>query len=142
MLARFQRRPQGCWCRAESTDVPGRHHSVYNEAVMLNALRLALVCAALLAACTSPPAGPPLQVERNFVIVDNRTSDDWLDVEIWVNRQYRVTAPRIAAGTRFTTTLDSFVAGFGQRFDAERQRVDDLRLTARTPGDDRVEIER
>jgi hypothetical protein len=109
---------------------------------MPSALRLALVCTALLAACSSPPAGPALQVERNFVIVDNRTPDDWLDVEVWVNRQYRVTAPRIAAGTRFTTTLDTFVAGFGQRFDAQRQRVDDLRLTARTPGGERIEIER
>jgi hypothetical protein len=100
------------------------------------------VVALLAAACSRPPEAPAIQIQRNFVTVDNRTSDDWLDVEVWVNRQYRVTVPRIAAGSRFSTTLDSFVAGFGQRFDVRSQRVDQVRLTARTPSGTPVELER
>jgi hypothetical protein len=33
-----------------------------------------------------------------------------------------------------------FVAGFGQRFDIRRQRIDDLRLTAHEPDGTPVEI--
>jgi hypothetical protein len=72
--------------------------------------------------------------------VDNQTSRDWLDVEIWINHQYRITVPRIAARSRFTSTLDVFVAGFGQRFDRRRQRIDDLRLKAREADGTPVEV--
>lgn len=99
---------------------------------------LAVACA-LAAACSEPPA-PPLQVQRGLLTVDNRTPHDWLDVEIWINRQYRVTVPRIAAGSRFSTTLDVFAAGFGQRFDRSRQRIEDLRLKARRPDGTAVEL--
>ena len=96
-------------------------------------LRLALLAAMLAAACSKPPV-PPLHIERNLLTVDNHTDRDWLDVEIWINRQYRVTARRIAAHTRFSAALDMFVAGWGQRFDVHRQRVDSLELTAHEPG--------
>ena len=92
--------------------------------------------------CSRPPA-PVFTIQRNLLTVDNRTARDWLDVEIWINHQYRITAPKIPAGSRFTTTLDVFVAGFGQRFDRRKQRIDDLRLKARqpdgTPGEGRFE---
>jgi hypothetical protein len=99
----------------------------------------AAVCALLASGCSGrqPPA---IQVERNLVVVDNRTSGDWLQVEIWINRQYRVTAPRIAARSRFTAPLDVFVAGFGQRFDRRKQRIDDLRLKAKASDGGAVEI--
>lgn len=98
-----------------------------------------LLAGVLAAACGDPPPPPVIQVQRNLLSVDNRTPRDWLSVEIWINRQYRVTVPKIAAGSRFTTTLDVFVAGFGQRFDVRRQRIDDLRLTAREPDGTPVE---
>lgn len=99
----------------------------------------AVLCVLLASGCSGrePPA---IQVERNLVIVDNRTSRDWLQVEIWINRQYRVTAPKIAARSRFTAPLDVFVAGFGQRFDRRKQRIDDLRLKAKAPDGGAVEI--
>jgi signal transduction histidine kinase/CheY-like chemotaxis protein len=92
----------------------------------------ALLIASFGVAC-SEALPPPLKVERNLLTVDNRTDKDWLGVEIWINRQYRITTPRIAARTRFSSTLDMFVAGWGQRFDIRRQRVDLIVLTAHTP---------
>jgi len=41
--------------------------------------------------------------------------------------------PKIAAGSRLQVPLDSFVAGFGQRFDFHRTQVTDVRLTRRCP---------
>ena len=90
-------------------------------------------------ACSSP-VSRPIQVHRNLLTVDNQTSRDWLDVEIWINQQYRLTVSRIAARSRFTATLDVFVAGFGQRFDVKRQRIDDLRLKARERDGTPVEV--
>ena len=94
-------------------------------------LFLAVLTGGLASACSSPHAAP-IQLQRNLLTVDNQTAHDWLDVEIWINRQYRNTVPKIAARSRFSTTLDVFVAGFGQRFDRRRERIDDLRLKART----------
>lgn len=96
-------------------------------------------CVALTAGCTERPVDP-LQLEGNRLTVDNRTSDDWTDVEIWLNRVYRITVPRIAAGSRFTAPLDVFVAGFGQRFDFKRQQITDLRLAAKTADGTPVEL--
>ena len=94
---------------------------------------------ALATGCSSP-VSRPIQVQRNLLTVDNQTSRDWLDVEIWINRQYRITVARIAARSRFTATLDVFVAGFGQRFDVRRQRIDDLRLKGREADGTPVEV--
>jgi hypothetical protein len=108
---------------------------------MPRALCLAAMAAVLSIACGSTPPPPAIQVQRNLLSVDNRTPHDWLQVEIWINRQYRITVPRIAAGSRFTATLDVFVAGFGQRFDVRRQRIDDLRLKAHRPDGTPVEVQ-
>ena len=65
--------------------------------------------------CSRPPVDP-LQLEGNLLTVDNRTSDDWTNVEIWLNTYYRVTVRSIPATSRFQAPLDTFVAGFGQCF--------------------------
>ena len=84
----------------------------------------------------------PMQLDRNILTVDNRTGDDWNHVEIWLNTYYRVTWPSIPAGGRFQAPLDTFVAGFGQRFDYHRTQVHDLRLTATLPGGQPLEIKK
>jgi hypothetical protein len=106
---------------------------------MARAFCIILLGGVVVAACSKPPSRP-IQIQGKLLTVDNQTSRDWRDVEIWINRQYRITVPRIAAGSRFSTTLDVFVAGWGQRFDHRRQRIDDLRVKAREPDGSPVEV--
>ena len=102
----------------------------------------AIVATLLLAlACSAPPVDP-LQLDRNILTVNNRSSRDWTNVEIWLNTSYRVTAASIRAGSRFQAPLDGFVAGFGQRFDFKRMQVRDLRLTATLPDGQRLELKK
>jgi len=84
----------------------------------------------------------PMKLERNMLTVTNTSSSDWANVEIWVNTYFRVTAASVPAGGRFQAPLDTFVAGFGQRFDVHRTPVKDLRLTARLPDGSPLEIKK
>jgi hypothetical protein len=95
----------------------------------------------LAAGCTKPPADP-LQLDRNILTVDNRTPQDWTNVEIWLNTYYRVKVASIPARNRFQAPLDTFVAGFGQRFDFRRMQVRDLRLTAALPDGKPLELKK
>jgi len=101
---------------------------------------VAIVCALAIGCSTTPPE--PLQLDRNILTVDNRTKDDWNHVEIWLNTYYRVTWASIPAGGRFQAPLDTFVAGYGQRFDFHRAQVHDLRLTATLPDGRPLEIKK
>ena len=83
-----------------------------------------------------------MTLERNRLTVDNRSSRDWNGVEIWLNTHYRVTTPSIPAGGRFQAPLDTFVAGFGQRFDFRRQQIVELRLVAKQPDGQAVELKK
>ena len=102
---------------------------------------LGLIVAAIAAGCSDRPKDP-MTLEGNRLTVDNRTSHDWSNVEIWLNTHYRVTTPSIPASGRFQVYLDSFVAGFGQRFDWRRQQIVDLRLVAKQPDGQAVEIKK
>ena len=62
--------------------------------------------------------------------VTNTTPQDWTQVEIWVNRQYRLTVPSIPAGQRFQAPLSIFIEAYGHRFDFARQQINE-RLGAR-----------
>ena len=92
---------------------------------------LVVTAFATIGAGCSKSAPDPFQLERNLLTVDNRSSSDWTQVEIWLNTYYRVTTLSIPAYGRFQAPLDTFVAGFGQRFDYHRAQVVDLRLTAK-----------
>jgi hypothetical protein len=93
------------------------------------------------AGCTKVP-DDPLKLERNLLTVSNYSSDDWTNVEVWLNTYYRVTTSSVRAGSRFQAPLDTFVAGFGQRFDFHRMQVRDLRLTAKLPDGAPVELKK
>jgi hypothetical protein len=108
---------------------------------MRSAMVAAALCAAIAVGC-SKPAADPLQLDANILTVDNRTSTDWTGVEIWLNTYYRVTRASIPARSRFQAPLDTFVAGFGQRFDFHRAQVHDLRLTAKLPDGRPLEIKK
>jgi hypothetical protein len=92
-------------------------------------------------ACSKPPADP-LTLDRNMLTVSNRSSQDWSNVEVWLNTYYRVTTSSVPAGSRFQAPLDTFVAGFGQRFDFHRMQIKDLRLTAKLPDGTPLELKK
>jgi hypothetical protein len=89
--------------------------------------------------CSRPPQ-EPLKLDGNLLTVDNRSSREWTHVEVWLNTYYRVTTDSIPAGGRFQAPLDVFVAGFGQRFDFHRMQVKALRLTAKLPDGQPLEL--
>ncbi len=94
------------------------------------------------AAACSPPPVEPLKLEGNMLTVDNRSTSDWKDVEIWLNTYYRVKTDSIPAKGRFQAPLDTFVAGFGQRFEFRRMQVKDLKLNATLPDGKPLEIKK
>jgi hypothetical protein len=109
--------------------------------VAVRAFLIGLLVAASAWGCSSTPKDP-LQLDRNILTVDNRTSSDWTNVEIWLNTYYRITTHSIPAKTRFQAPLDTFVAGFGQRFDFRRAQVKDLRLTGKLPDGQTFELKK
>jgi hypothetical protein len=116
---------------------------MYDSPVLM---RLMIACAAVVASavaagCSNPPQ-EPLKLEGNLLTVDNRSSQDWNAVEIWLNVHYRVTTKSIPAGGRFQVPLDAFVAGFGQRFDFRRAQITDLRLVAKLPDGKPLELKK
>jgi hypothetical protein len=103
-------------------------------------LGVAALCTAT-AACSKPPP-EPIQLERNLITVDNRSSSNWNNVEIWLNTYYRVTTASIPAGGRFQAPLDAFVAGFGQRFDFRKMQIVDVRLVAKLADGSPLELKK
>jgi hypothetical protein len=101
---------------------------------------LALLAALLAAGCLKGRKVDPLQLDGNLLTAVNQSEQDWNDVEIWINRQFRVTAPTIAASQAFRAPLDHFVTGYGQRFNFSRMQIRDVRLNARRPDGTAVEI--
>ena len=85
------------------------------------------------AACrTIPPE--PITFRDRAIVVENLTTAEWQNVEVWLNDHYRVTKSRMPPGERFTIPFSAFVAGFGQRFDAARQPIRGVEVTAAAPG--------
>jgi hypothetical protein len=77
-----------------------------------------------------------------MLTVDNRSANEWKNVEIWLNTYYRVKTDSIPANGRFQAPLDSFVAGFGQRFQFRRMQVKELKLNATLPDGKPLEIKK
>ena len=100
----------------------------------------ALACAAAIAAGCQKIPTEPLKLDGNLLTVDNRTSQEWSNVEIWLNTYYRITARSIPPGGRLQAPLDMFVAGLGQRFNFQRAQIHSLRLTAKLPDGRPLEI--
>lgn len=96
-----------------------------------------VMTAALAAACSTPPER--LTLERRTITVFNDSGEAWKSVEIWVNDHYRVTRDTIVPGERFVVPLDTFVAGFGQRFGRE-QHVSGIEVTATDASGDAVRL--
>ena len=154
--AEDRRNPPGTRPAVESTapvnvvsDDAERRRRVTHYVMIVVAMRSAIppVRTALLAAvvvaggCAERPTDP-LQLDRNILTVDNRTSENWTNVEIWLNSYFRITVASIPAKSRFQAPLDTFVAGFGQRFNFHRMQVKDLRLIAKLPDGRPLELKK
>lgn len=100
---------------------------------------MALVCTFAPACSTKPPAAP-LQLDAGRLTVTNNTRDEWTQVQIWVNRQYRLTVESIPAGQQLQTPLSIFVEAYGRRFDFSKQQIKDLRLEAKKKNGDPVDV--
>jgi hypothetical protein len=107
---------------------------------LMRACAAAAALTLMIAGCRDKAAAQPLKLEGNMLTVDNRSADDWTKIDIWLNRNHRVMVPKIPAGGRLQVPLDSFVAGFGQRFDFHRTQVTDVRLTATLPDGKPLEL--
>ncbi len=94
------------------------------------------------AACSSGPPPEPIQLDRGILTVDNRSKQDWSNVEIWINQYFRITTSSIPAGGRFQAPLGSAVSGFGQRFAFNRMPVKDVRLDAKLPDGSPLELKK
>jgi len=103
-----------------------------------------LICLALvvLAGCRGRPPVEPLTLDGNMLTINNRSSADWKDVEVWLNRNHSVRMASIPAGSRMQVPLDAFVAGFGQRFDYRRTQITDLRLKAKLADGTPLEVKK
>jgi hypothetical protein len=91
-------------------------------------------------ACTSTPPVDPLRLEGDRITVNNRTPDVWNDVEIKINRQYRVVVPQILAGQRFDASLEAFLDVYGTHFRYGKQQIKDVHLTAKLPNGQPVDL--
>jgi hypothetical protein len=107
----------------------------------IRAIRVLACVAALAGGCTKIPPDP-LTLKGNLLTIDNRTKQEWSNVEVWLNWHYRITAKSIPPGGRLQAPLDMFVAGLGQRFDARRTQIRDLRLTAKLPDGQPIELKK
>ncbi len=94
----------------------------------------------LCAGCRKPAPAQALTLQGNLLTIDNRTDENWTQVEVWINQTYRATTDTVPAHGRVNATLDGFTAGFGQRFDFRRMQIHDLRLKAKQPDGSVVEI--
>jgi len=108
----------------------------------LPALSAILLCGALTSACSPAPSLDPMTLKGGTLTVDNRTKQNWANVEVWLNTHYRMQFRDIPAGGRMQAPLDFFVAGFGQHFNYNRQQVRDLRLTAKLPDGKPLEVKK
>ncbi len=110
---------------------------------MRRVLGFAIVCA-LAAACAacSKPRVDPLRLDGQLVTAQNQSDEEWTDVEIWINRQFRVTTKTLQAGQVFRAPLEHFVTGYGQQFRFNQIQIRDVRLIAKKRDGTKVEVQK
>lgn len=94
----------------------------------LGHLALALLLPWLCAAGCATPQEPIEIAQDRQVTVFNRTEQDWVDLEIRVNRYYVVPVPRLAAGGRFDLPVGRLQGGFGRYFDPARENIQQVEV--------------
>ena len=69
-------------------------HYVMIDRVFVRAVIAATAVAIASSSCAGTPR-PAITIEGRLLTVDNRTSQEWKDVEVWVNQKYVVHLPVI-----------------------------------------------
>jgi len=100
---------------------------------------LTVVLAVVNSACAKP-RGEPLRLEGKILTAQNQSDSDWTNVEIWINRQFRMTTPTLAAGQVFRAPLEYFVTGYGQKFRFNQIQITDIRMNAKQADGKPIEI--
>lgn len=83
---------------------------------------------------------PALHLEGNRLTIYNDTDEEWRNVEVFLNHHFRIQPKDIAPDGIVQAPLDIFVAGYGQRFNFKTMQITDLRLKARRPNGEPIEI--
>ena len=98
-----------------------------------------MLAVAVLSMSACAPRPERLTIEGRTITIYNDSGETWKAVEVWVNDHYRVTREAMAPEERFVVPLESFVAGFGQRF-ARNQQVTGIEVTATDESGDPVRL--
>jgi hypothetical protein len=94
----------------------------------------------LAAVCCRKVVPEALDLQGAQLQINNETDDNWLDVELWLNRYFRATLRSVPAHSRYKVPLNSFVSGYAQRFDFSHMQITGLRLTAKKADGSPIEI--
>lgn len=84
------------------------------------------------AAGCSPPPDPIEIVQDRQITVFNRSPQDWIGLEVRVNRYYVVPVPLLAAGGRLDLPVSRLQGGFGRYFDPAREEVRQVDVSGTT----------
>ena len=106
---------------------------------MKRLLGAALLAASVTAGCVAHER-PVLQLEGAQLTLYNDSDEAWHDVEVVLNHHFRITPEDMPPEQVVHAPLDIFVAGYGQRFNFKTMQITDLRLTAKRPNGEPVEV--
>jgi hypothetical protein len=98
-----------------------------------------VVCVAAGAAC-SKRTRPALNLDGTRLTIYNDTDETWSSVEVILNQHFRIQPKDIEPDGIVQAPLDIFVAGYGQRFNFKTMQITDLRLTAKRPNGEPIEL--
>src|SRR5688572_7468921 len=83
---------------------------------------------------------PALNLDGNRLTIYNDTDEEWQDVEVFLNHHFRIQPKNIEPSGIVQAPLDIFVAGYGQRFNFKTMQITDLRLKAKRPNGEPIEV--
>jgi hypothetical protein len=107
---------------------------------MKHLLAAALVCTAAWAAACTERTRPALNLDGNRLTIHNDTDETWSNVEVILNQHFRIQPKDIEPDGIVQAPLDIFVAGYGQRFNFKTMQITDLRLKAKRPNGQPLEV--
>ena len=103
-------------------------------------LLLAVVVSAAAVTACAERTRPALNLDGTRLTIYNDTDEEWQDVEVILNHHFRIQPKNIEPAGIVQAPLDIFVAGYGQRFNFKTMQITDLRLKAKRPNGEPIEV--